>query len=243
MKEVKRHESEFRIKSKKSKKEPTDVLDILLDEDNKEPIVLSDEEGKIFSFEQIAVIPYEKDGEDKIYAVLKPIDKIEGINDDEAIVFVVEERPEGAVLLVESDEEVAKGVFEEYYDLLEEEANDDRVLNEINERREDLKKYGSNLIDELLDENNNETIELIGPDDKKLLFVKEDAFLYNYLDEEKCYAALQPVDEIDGKKDIMYFSVETNSEGKLYLKVVSDLQLETILMAEVLLRKIDRFGQ
>ena len=104
--------------SKEAEKEMErkDVLDILLDEDNKEPIVLSDEEGKKFTFEQIAVIPYN----DKVYAVLKPVDKIDGVNDDEAIVFVVDERPTGSVLMVESDEKVAISVFDEYYNLLDE---------------------------------------------------------------------------------------------------------------------------
>ena len=104
--------------SKEAEKEMErrDVLDILLDEDNKEPIVLSDEEGERFTFEQIAVIPYN----DKVYAVLKPVDHIDGVNDDEAIVFVVDERPTGSVLMVESDEKVAISVFDEYYNLLDE---------------------------------------------------------------------------------------------------------------------------
>lgn len=104
--------------SKEAEKEMErkDVLDILLDEDNKEPIVLSDDNGKRFTFEQIAVIPYNE----KVYAVLKPIDQIDGVNDDEAIVFVVDERPTGSVLMVESDEKVAISVFDEYYNLLDE---------------------------------------------------------------------------------------------------------------------------
>lgn len=104
--------------SKEAEKEikKQDVLDILLDENNTDPIVLSDEEGRRFSFEQIAVIPYNE----KVYAVLKPVEAIDGISDDEAIVFVVDERPTGSVLLVESDEKVAISVFDEYYNLLDE---------------------------------------------------------------------------------------------------------------------------
>ena len=34
------------------------IIDILLDEVNKDPIVLVDENGKKLTFEQIAVIPY-----------------------------------------------------------------------------------------------------------------------------------------------------------------------------------------
>lgn len=94
-----------------------DIIDILLDEDNKDPIVLVDGQGKKLSFEQIAVIPYN----DKIYCVLKPIDKIENVQDDEAIVFFVDEQ-EGKepVLMVETDEKVAMDVFDEYYNLLDE---------------------------------------------------------------------------------------------------------------------------
>ena len=94
-----------------------DIIDILLDEDNKDPIVLVDGQGKKLSFEQIAVIPYNN----KIYCVLKPIDKIENVQDDEAIVFFVDEQ-EGkeSVLMVETDEKVAMDVFDEYYNLLDE---------------------------------------------------------------------------------------------------------------------------
>ena len=70
------------------------------------------------SFEQIAVIPHN----DKLYCVLKPIDKIENVQDDEAIVFFVhEEEGKTPVLMVETDEKVAMDVFDEYYNLLDEE--------------------------------------------------------------------------------------------------------------------------
>lgn len=101
--------------------EPMDIVDVLLDENNKEPIVLEDAKGKRYSFEQIAVIPYNE----KLYCVLKPIDQIEGVNDDEAIVFVVhEEEGKEPALMVETDEEVAMQVFEEYYNLLDEAAGE-----------------------------------------------------------------------------------------------------------------------
>ncbi|MBE7073843.1 MAG: DUF1292 domain-containing protein [Clostridiales bacterium] len=98
-----------------------DILDVLLDQDNKEPIVLMDEKGKQLAFEQVAVIPYEVRKEKRLYAVLKPLDKIEGIGEDEAIVFFIDEDDEGnSVIKVEEDEEVAIAVFDKYYDLLEE---------------------------------------------------------------------------------------------------------------------------
>lgn len=104
-------------KQVEQEEEYRDIIDILLDEDNKEPIVLVDQNGRKLSFEQIAVIPHN----DKIYCVLKPIDKIENVQDDEAIVFYVDEQ-EGKepALMVETDEKVAMDVFEEYYNLLDE---------------------------------------------------------------------------------------------------------------------------
>ncbi len=66
----------------------------------------------------MAVISYDK----KLYCILKPIDRIEGVGEDEAIVFYIEEREDGEVaLLVETDELKVIEVFEKYYDLLEEE--------------------------------------------------------------------------------------------------------------------------
>lgn len=98
-----------------------DILDVLLDQDNKEPIVLVDENGKQLTFEQVAVIPHEVRKEKRLYCVLKPLDKIDGIADDEAIVFVVDQDKDGnSIIKVEEDEEVAIAVFDKYYDLLEE---------------------------------------------------------------------------------------------------------------------------
>lgn len=106
--------------SKKVEEEESaiDIVDVLLDEENKDPIVLVDGNGKRISFEQIAVIPFNE----KLYCVLKPIDKIENVQDDEAIVFYVHEQEgKDPVLMVETDEKVAMDVFDEYYNLLDEE--------------------------------------------------------------------------------------------------------------------------
>lgn len=101
--------------------EEVDLLDVLLDEDNREPIVFQDEQGKKLAFEQVAVIPYEVRKETKLYCVLKPLDKIDGVGEDEAIVFLVDTDDKGnSVIRVEEDEEIAIAVFDKYYDLLEE---------------------------------------------------------------------------------------------------------------------------
>ena len=94
------------------------LLDILLDEDNEDPIVLYDDHDKAIRFDQVAIIPMQ----DKLYAILKPIDELEGVADDEAIVFYVNEQGNGeATLEVETDEPTAVLVFDEYDKLLDKE--------------------------------------------------------------------------------------------------------------------------
>lgn len=109
--------------TKEAAREPVDLLDVLLDKDNRDPILLMDENGKQMRFDQVAVIPYDVEkGERKLYVVLKPIDKIEGIADNEAIVFVCDSDKAGnTILRLEENEEVAIDIFDKYYDLLEEE--------------------------------------------------------------------------------------------------------------------------
>ena len=96
--------------------EELDILDILLDEDNEDPITLYDEKGKSYKFDQVAIIPMEE----RLFAILKPIDKVNGVADDEAIVFAVNEKENGETsLVVETDEALAMRVFDEYYKLLD----------------------------------------------------------------------------------------------------------------------------
>lgn len=103
-------------KKAENEMEKVDILDVLLDETNKDPIVLVDDKGKKLSFEQVAIIPFNE----KVYCVLKPIDKIKDVQEDEAIVFYVDEREgEDSVLVVETDEKIAIQVFDEYYNLLD----------------------------------------------------------------------------------------------------------------------------
>lgn len=103
--------------AKEANNEELDILDILLDENNDDPISLFDEDDKEVKFEQVAIIPHDE----KIYAILKPIDEMEGVADDEAIVFLVDMDDEGgSVLVLERDEETAIKVFDKYYQLLDE---------------------------------------------------------------------------------------------------------------------------
>lgn len=107
-----------------------DLLDVLLDRENCEPIPLQDENGKIINFEHVAVIPYDVEGQDRLlYVVLKPLDKIDGIKEDEAVVFKVVYPNGVTALALEDDEERAIEVFEKYYDLLEEARAEEQKKN------------------------------------------------------------------------------------------------------------------
>ena len=107
-----------------------DILDVLLDQNDTDPIVLEDDKGKRIRFEQVAIVPYDN----KIYAVLKPIDKIEGVKDDEAIVFLCDETTKPTTLRPEADQEIAIKIFDEYYNLVEE-ANKEAAKNKKKKER------------------------------------------------------------------------------------------------------------
>ena len=95
-------------------KEEKSQIEMLLDENNTENLKLYDENNKETEFEQVAIIPLDE----KIYAILKPVTKIGGVNDDEALVFVIEEIDDEDCLVIVDDEAVVDKVFKEYYELL-----------------------------------------------------------------------------------------------------------------------------
>jgi hypothetical protein len=106
-------------KAKKEKEllEEVDLIDLILDENNTDPITLYDEEERAVKFEQVAVIPEN----DNLYIILKPLDELEGVEDDEAIVFKVDFDEDGNTLLViEQDVSTAEKVFNSYHKLLDE---------------------------------------------------------------------------------------------------------------------------
>ncbi|MDE7163827.1 MAG: ATP-binding protein [Clostridiales bacterium] len=90
------------------------IIDILLNEDNNLPLLMRTQDGREIAFEQVAVIPHDE----RLYCVLKPLDKIEGIADNEAVVFYVDEEIDPPALLVCTDEKIAIEIFKEYYELL-----------------------------------------------------------------------------------------------------------------------------
>ncbi len=91
-------------------------IDMILDEDNTENITLYNERGDAVEFEQIAVI----DLEGETYVILKPDPPVEGMDEDEALVFVIDEYEGENTVVVVEDDDIVDAVFEEYYRMLEE---------------------------------------------------------------------------------------------------------------------------
>ena len=75
-----------------------------------------DENNNETEFSQVAVIPLNE----KIYVILKPETEIEGVGEDEALVFIIEEIEDEDTLVLCCDEDAIDKVFEEYYKLLRE---------------------------------------------------------------------------------------------------------------------------
>lgn len=93
------------------------AIEKLLDEENDDNIILYDADDNPVEFEQIAIIPL--DG--KLYAMLKPVVLLEGMSDDEALVFVLEEDEGEEMMIVCDDDDVIDAVFEIYHKLWDEE--------------------------------------------------------------------------------------------------------------------------
>lgn len=101
-------------------------IDSLFDEDDTSPIELFNEKGEKVEFEQIALIPIEE----TIYAILKPIEALEGIADDEALVFEIvetEDEEEEDYLNLVADIEIIDKVFEVYNKLMDEEEEKQKI--------------------------------------------------------------------------------------------------------------------
>ena len=95
-------------------------IDMLMDENNTDNIKLYNEQNEEVEFEQIALVPID----DKTYAILKPAKSMEGIADDEALVFVIDEIDDEECLVIVDDDKIVDQVFEEYYKMLKEEGVD-----------------------------------------------------------------------------------------------------------------------
>lgn len=103
-------------------KEEKNPIDCIFDEDNTDPIVLYNEKGEPVEFEQVAVIPLDE----RVYAILKPIKEMEGIGENEALVFEVVETAsdeEEDFLSLVVDVDTIDRVFKVYDGLVDGEGN------------------------------------------------------------------------------------------------------------------------
>lgn len=91
-------------------------IDKIFDEDNNENVVLYNKNNEPVEFEQIFIMPL--DGAD--YCILKPVEPLEGMSEDEGIVFTLQEVDGEEQLTVVQDQEIIDKVFDEYTRLLNE---------------------------------------------------------------------------------------------------------------------------
>ena len=80
--------------------------------DEEEIITLFDDDDNPMDFYEVAVVEYE----DELYALLQPAEEIEGIGEDEVVIFKIEETEgeEDDFFYPVEDEAVQEAVFEEY---------------------------------------------------------------------------------------------------------------------------------
>ena len=91
------------------------LFEILLDQDNADNVVLLQENGTEIEFEQIALIVLDQ----RYFCILHPLN-LEGIGEDDAVVYELDDSAEEDRLLVVDDEKLATRVFDEYYKLVAE---------------------------------------------------------------------------------------------------------------------------
>lgn len=98
------------------------IVDILLDENDNSNVFISDDKGHEVEFEQVALIPLDDDP-DNIYVILHPVTKIQGVEDDEALVFVIKEDGDDDIVELVKDFDIINKVFDEYRKLVEQSEN------------------------------------------------------------------------------------------------------------------------
>ncbi len=92
-----------------SKKSYDRYIDRFFDEENFDDLKMEDNNGKEIEFEQVAVVDYEEN----YYAILHPITPVDGVAEDEALVFLIDEEKDELVYV--EDEATAVKVFEMLY--------------------------------------------------------------------------------------------------------------------------------
>ena len=92
------------------------AIDQIFDENNTDPVVFYNENGEAVSFEQIALVPL--DG--RIYVILKPVQPMKGVGEDEGFVFEITEIDGEELIVIVEDFAIIDKVFDEYEAMLEE---------------------------------------------------------------------------------------------------------------------------
>ena len=82
----------------------------ILDDDNDDPVILKDDKGNDVRFEQVAVISIEEGD----FVILHPMDGLEGVGEDEALVFQLFVGENGEAMEYVDDDETIDAVFDEY---------------------------------------------------------------------------------------------------------------------------------
>lgn len=76
-----------------------------------EIVTLYDDDNQPVDFYEVAVVEYEDD----YYALLEPVEEMEGIEEGEVLIFKLEEQDDGTDMFIPvDDEELLNAVFEEY---------------------------------------------------------------------------------------------------------------------------------
>ena len=85
--------------------------------ENDDLITLKSADGEDIDFVEIAGIALNG----KFYAILQPVELLEGMEDDEAFVFEVSRTSDGEdSFTIVLDDDITEAVFQEYYKLLDE---------------------------------------------------------------------------------------------------------------------------
>lgn len=101
--------------TKKAEKKPVNSIEKILTPTNSDNVILYNEKNEPMEFEQIALIPYEEN----LYCILHPVNLIDGIEQDEAIAFLINEDEDNIWLDIVDEEKTIDKIFDIYYDLLE----------------------------------------------------------------------------------------------------------------------------
>lgn len=92
-----------------------DVIAALLDKNNTDPIFLYNEDDDLVEFEQIAVIQCEG----RLYCILKPVEHMEGVADNEALVFHIDQDEDSDdILTMVVNDGIIDAVFDSYHKLV-----------------------------------------------------------------------------------------------------------------------------